>query len=86
MKSRKACEMYTRKFLDKKQSVIVDRCNFDCEQRKTWIELAQHYKVPVDCIVLTANQQVKSKPKTRERKKGKRTKSENDRNVVIVSK
>lgn len=58
MKSRKACEMYARKFLDKKQSVIVDRCNFDRDQRKTWIELAQHYKVPVDCIVLTANREV----------------------------
>jgi predicted kinase len=54
--------MYTRKFLDKKQSVIVDRCNFDRDQRRTWIELAQYYKVPVDCIVLTANQQVNSWP------------------------
>lgn len=49
--------MYTRKFLDKKYSVVVDRCNFDREQRKTWIELAQYYKVPVDCIVLTTNQE-----------------------------
>ncbi|GAA5798272.1 hypothetical protein HPULCUR_003672 [Helicostylum pulchrum] len=57
MKSRKACEMYAKKFLDKKQSVVVDRCNFDKEQRKTWIELAQHYKIPVDCIVLTTNQE-----------------------------
>lgn len=58
MKSRKACELYTKQYLDKKQSVIVDRCNFDREQRKTWIDLAQHYKVPIDCIVLTANQKV----------------------------
>ncbi|KAI9338637.1 AAA domain-containing protein [Pilaira anomala] len=57
MRSRKACEMYTRKFLDEKYSVVVDRCNFDREQRKTWIELAEHYKIPVDCIVLTTNQE-----------------------------
>lgn len=57
MRSRKACEMYTKKFLDKRQSVIVDRCNFDREQRKTWIDLAAHYKIPVDCIVLTTDQQ-----------------------------
>lgn len=57
MKSRKACEMYTKKFLDQRQNVIVDRCNFDRSQRKTWIDIAQHYKVPIDCIVLTANQQ-----------------------------
>ncbi|KAI7906130.1 AAA domain-containing protein [Cokeromyces recurvatus] len=56
MKSRKACEMYTKKFLNQKQNVIIDRCNFDREQRKTWIEIAQHYKVPIDCIVLTADQ------------------------------
>ncbi|KAL7309957.1 hypothetical protein PS15m_010772 [Mucor circinelloides] len=57
MKSRKACEMYTKKFLDQRQNVVVDRCNFDRSQRKTWIDIAQHYKVPIDCIVLTANQQ-----------------------------
>lgn len=58
MKSRKACEMYAKKFLDKKQSVIVDRCNFDREQRKTWIDLAQYYKVPIDCIILTTDHQL----------------------------
>ncbi|CAO3636162.1 unnamed protein product [Mucor hiemalis] len=57
MKSRKACEMFTRKYLDQRHSVIVNRCNFDRDQRRTWINLAQHYKIPIDCIVLTANQQ-----------------------------
>lgn len=50
--------MYTRKYLDQRHSVIVDRCNFDRDQRRTWIDLANHYKVPIDCIVLTANQEV----------------------------
>ncbi|KAI8979124.1 hypothetical protein BDF20DRAFT_809061, partial [Mycotypha africana] len=48
--------MYAKKFLDERQSVIIDRCNFDRDQRRTWIELARHYKIPVDCIVLTADQ------------------------------
>ncbi|KAI8380827.1 AAA domain-containing protein [Blakeslea trispora] len=57
MKSRKACEKYTREYLNKKCSVIVDRCNFDRDQRKTWIDIAQDYKIPVDCIVMTADKQ-----------------------------
>ncbi|KAI8638223.1 AAA domain-containing protein [Parasitella parasitica] len=57
MKTRKACEMRTREYLDKRQSVVVDRCNFDRSQRQTWIDIAQHYKVPIDCIVLTATKE-----------------------------
>ncbi|CEP20175.1 hypothetical protein [Parasitella parasitica] len=56
MKTRKVCEMRTKEYLDKKLSVIVDRCNFDRSQRQTWIDIAQHYKVPIDCIVLTASE------------------------------
>ncbi|KAI8368410.1 AAA domain-containing protein [Choanephora cucurbitarum] len=57
MKSRKACEKYTREFLNKRYSVIVDRCNFDRDQRKTWVDIAQEYKLPIDCIVMTADKQ-----------------------------
>ncbi|KAI8061876.1 AAA domain-containing protein [Gilbertella persicaria] len=57
MKSRKACEMYTKQFLNKKYNVVVDRCNFDRAQRKTWIDIARHYNIPIDCIVLTADKQ-----------------------------
>jgi predicted kinase len=63
MRSRKACEMNTKKFLTKHQNVIVDRCNFDRDQRRTWIDLANHYQIPVDCIVLTADQEVVEKKK-----------------------
>ena len=58
MGSRKACEMHAKRFLDKKLSIVIDRCNFDEKQRKTWIDLGQKYNVPVDCIVLTTTEQV----------------------------
>lgn len=58
MGSRKACEMHAKRFLNKKLSIVIDRCNFDEKQRKTWIDLGQKYNVPVDCIVLTATEQV----------------------------
>lgn len=59
MKTRKSCEMYVKKFLDNRQSVVVDRCNFDRAQRSTWIEIAQYYKIPIDCVVLTTTEEVK---------------------------
>ncbi|KAI8097403.1 AAA domain-containing protein [Halteromyces radiatus] len=57
MKSRKNCELHTRKYLKDQYNVVVDRCNFDVSQRKTWITIAQEFNVPVDCIVFTASQQ-----------------------------
>lgn len=50
--------MHAKRFLDKKLSIVIDRCNFDEKQRKTWIDLGQKYNVPVDCIVLTTTEQV----------------------------
>jgi len=32
--------------------VIIDRCNFDFDQRKVWYELAREFNYPLDCIVL----------------------------------
>ncbi|KAG0734106.1 hypothetical protein G6F57_009693 [Rhizopus arrhizus] len=57
MGSRKACEMHTKRFLDKGLNVVIDRCNFDQQQRKTWIDIAYKYNVPIDCIVLTTAEQ-----------------------------
>ncbi|RIA91442.1 hypothetical protein C1645_672671, partial [Glomus cerebriforme] len=34
------------------KNVIVDRCNFDEEQRKTWINLAYQFKLSIDAIIL----------------------------------
>ncbi|ORZ24717.1 hypothetical protein BCR42DRAFT_95272 [Absidia repens] len=46
-----------RKYLKDQFSIVVDRCNFDAQQRKTWVTIAKEFNVPVDCIVFTANQQ-----------------------------
>lgn len=34
------------------KNVIVDRCNFDKDQRKTWINIAHHYRLSIDAIIL----------------------------------
>ncbi|KAI9297908.1 hypothetical protein K502DRAFT_277657, partial [Neoconidiobolus thromboides FSU 785] len=34
------------------KNIIIDRCNIDSRQRKTWINLARKYRIPIDCIVL----------------------------------
>ncbi|KAI8146150.1 AAA domain-containing protein [Fennellomyces sp. T-0311] len=57
LRSRKNCEIHCRKFLRQNYNVVVDRCNFDEQQRSTWIRIAREFQVPVDCIVFTADQQ-----------------------------
>ncbi|KAI9303888.1 hypothetical protein BJ944DRAFT_203653 [Cunninghamella echinulata] len=49
--------MHMKKFLKDKYNVVVDRCNFDVDQRKTWLDLGKEFDVPVDCIVLTTTQE-----------------------------
>ncbi|KAI8338957.1 AAA domain-containing protein [Chlamydoabsidia padenii] len=46
-----------RKYLKDQYNIVVDRCNFDAQQRKTWVDIANEFKAPVDCIVFTANQE-----------------------------
>ncbi|KAI8983032.1 AAA domain-containing protein [Pilobolus umbonatus] len=53
MKTRKKCEFNTKRFLDNKKNVIIDRCNFDEQQRAVWINIAKEYNVPIDCVVFT---------------------------------
>ncbi|KAI7876013.1 P-loop containing nucleoside triphosphate hydrolase protein [Lichtheimia hyalospora FSU 10163] len=55
--SRKNCERHCRRYLDQQLNVVIDRCNFDEQQRSTWIRIAKEYNVPVDCVVLTADKQ-----------------------------
>ncbi|EXX58576.1 uncharacterized protein OCT59_022288 [Rhizophagus irregularis] len=50
--SRKACEEILKAQLKKGKNVIVDRCNFDKDQRKTWINIAYHHKLSIDAIIL----------------------------------
>ncbi|KAF9166178.1 hypothetical protein DFQ26_008500 [Actinomortierella ambigua] len=53
---RRACEELTLSALtskDRKQSVVIDRCNFDADQRKVWIEIAQQVSVKdVEVIIM----------------------------------
>ena len=34
------------------QSVIIDRCNYDIEQRSHWVDIAQRFEIPIFCFVL----------------------------------
>ena len=39
--SRKACERLAQRSLKQRRSVIIDRCNFDAQQRSTWLTIAR---------------------------------------------
>ncbi|KAL1931000.1 hypothetical protein VTP01DRAFT_10137 [Rhizomucor pusillus] len=54
--SRKRCEHECRKYLRQQLNVVIDRCNFDPQQRSTWIRIANEFQVPVDCIIFSADQ------------------------------
>ncbi|KAF9393364.1 hypothetical protein CPC16_002210 [Podila verticillata] len=53
---RQACEAMTLSALqakDRSQSVVIDRCNFDADQRKTWVDIAKQLKIEeVQVIIL----------------------------------
>jgi predicted kinase len=51
-KTRAKCIKAIVRNLREGHSVIVDRCNFDIEQRHTWIELAKDHCVEAACIML----------------------------------
>lgn len=40
--SRRACEVMAKESLDQGKSIIIDRQNFNPNQRATWIKIAQH--------------------------------------------
>jgi len=51
LKSRKACEIFTRDSLKKGKSIIIDRCNFDISQRNVWVKIASEFNVTdIRCI------------------------------------
>jgi predicted kinase len=52
LKSRRQCIKRTEEALDEGLCPIIDRCNFDAAQRKTWYDLAKKYKVAVNGIIL----------------------------------
>jgi predicted phosphohydrolase/predicted kinase len=43
--SRNACKKVVAEALKKGVSVVIDRCNFDLQQRKSWIDMAQSFAV-----------------------------------------
>lgn len=49
--TRKACESATRSALRKSKTPIIDRCNFNDDQRRYFIHIAREFDVDVDCIV-----------------------------------
>ncbi|OZJ03627.1 hypothetical protein BZG36_03732 [Bifiguratus adelaidae] len=55
--SRQVCEDTVQHVLSTSSACpVIDRCNFDHRQRKTWIELARHFSVPVDALVMMADE------------------------------
>eukprot|EP00339_Tiarina_fusa_P011204 CAMPEP_0117001334 /NCGR_PEP_ID=MMETSP0472-20121206/3370_1 /TAXON_ID=693140 ORGANISM="Tiarina fusus, Strain LIS" /NCGR_SAMPLE_ID=MMETSP0472 /ASSEMBLY_ACC=CAM_ASM_000603 /LENGTH=230 /DNA_ID=CAMNT_0004701311 /DNA_START=217 /DNA_END=910 /DNA_ORIENTATION=- len=54
LKTRKKCEAKVKRILDDGASprpcIIMDRCNFDAQQRKTWLEVAEEARLSVHCI------------------------------------
>ena len=53
LKTRSKCHDMVRQVLsNNKQCPVVDRCNFDQQQRASFVAIATEMGVPVDCIVL----------------------------------
>ncbi|KAJ1904857.1 hypothetical protein IWQ60_003765 [Tieghemiomyces parasiticus] len=48
--SRSVCESMTFKSVKEGKNVIIDRCNFDENQRKVWVNIGEHAGVPVDAL------------------------------------
>ncbi|KAJ2365049.1 hypothetical protein H4S01_003459 [Coemansia sp. RSA 2610] len=50
MGSRSLCEQHAAKCLAEGKNVVVDRCNFDEDQRKIWVKIAEDAFAPVDAL------------------------------------
>jgi predicted kinase len=50
---RRACEDLARRVLATGKIAVIDRCNFDRDQRVTWTKIAYEMRVQCDCIVFT---------------------------------
>jgi len=51
--NRKICEKVTKDNLGRGKSVVIDRCNFDFDQRSTWVRLAAYYNcASIRCLFL----------------------------------
>lgn len=52
MKTRKNCVVHAKKAMSNGRCLVVDRCNFDRDQRAVWYDLARDFDYPVDSIIL----------------------------------
>ncbi|KAJ2081181.1 hypothetical protein H4R24_002510 [Coemansia sp. RSA 988] len=50
MGSRSLCEQHAAKCLKDGKNVVIDRCNFDEDQRKIWVKIAEDAFAPVDAL------------------------------------
>ncbi|KAJ1738223.1 hypothetical protein LPJ78_005836 [Coemansia sp. RSA 989] len=50
MGSRSLCEQHAAKSLKEGKNVVIDRCNFDEDQRKIWVKIAEDAFAPVDAL------------------------------------
>ncbi|KAJ1959682.1 hypothetical protein GGI12_004210 [Dipsacomyces acuminosporus] len=48
--SRSLCEQHAAKMLKEGKNVVIDRCNFDEDQRKIWVKIAEDAFAPVDAL------------------------------------
>lgn len=52
LKTRQKCITRAKHVLAEGKCPIIDRCNFDEAQRRTWMKLAKTHKVPIDAVIL----------------------------------
>jgi predicted kinase len=50
--SRGACQSATQAALSAGRSVVIDRCNFDEAQRKTWVEMARAFGARLSAVCM----------------------------------
>ncbi|OMH85950.1 Transcription factor [Zancudomyces culisetae] len=56
--SRSVCETEALKALKAGKKVIIDRCNFDEDERKIWVKVAEEVRCPIDSLFFAVNAKV----------------------------
>ncbi|KAL7542577.1 hypothetical protein ACHAWF_007204, partial [Thalassiosira exigua] len=56
--TRRKCEAMSRRALSEGKIPVIDRCNFDLDQRRTWIGIAEEAGAHCDCIVFRYDEDV----------------------------
>lgn len=58
IKSKSKCMKLFKSYLEKREKVVIDNTNYNPEVRKTFISLAQQYKVPIRCFHFNINKEL----------------------------